>query len=158
MAYHIFQVLTIKDLINGDGELTMTFKLATGVKPSIFHLRVLFFSCVLFIATAHVGKKAVNMRYQAQKCFCNIFIGIPHNQKGCLFYVPHKRNIISSYDVVFDESFSSALAYTSQPYAEAVDMRPYVSYIPYDTSSKEQSGNIIIFTQFEEGGFIIRNS
>ena len=26
-----------------------------------------------------------------------------------------------------------------------------VSYIPYDTSSKEQTGDIIKFTQFEEG-------
>ena len=29
-------------------------------------------------------------------------------------------------------------------------MRSYVSYIPYYTSSKEQTGNIITFTQFEE--------
>ena len=33
-------------------------------------------------------------------------------------YIPSTWNIISSYDVVFDESFSSALAYTSQPYSE----------------------------------------
>ena len=30
-------------------------------------------------------------------------------------------------------------------------MCPYVSYIPYPTCSKEQTGNIIMFTQFEEG-------
>ena len=32
--------------------------------------------------------------------------------KRVFFYVPHKRKILSSYDVIFDESFSSALAYT----------------------------------------------
>ena len=63
------------------------------------------------------------MRHQSQKDFCGIFVGITHNQKGHLVYVPSTRNIISSYGVVFDESFSSMLAYTSQPYAESIAMR-----------------------------------
>ena len=41
-ADHIFPVLPIKDLINKYGEPITPFKLATGMKPSIFHLRVLF--------------------------------------------------------------------------------------------------------------------
>ena len=41
---HIFPVLPIKDLINEDVEPTTTHKLATGTKPSVSHLRVLFFS------------------------------------------------------------------------------------------------------------------
>ena len=49
-----------------------------------------------------------------------------------------------------DESFSSELSYTSQPYSEAMAMRPAVTYTPYDTSSKEQTGDVIRFTQFEE--------
>ena len=63
-----------------------------------------------------------------------------------LVYVPSTRKIISSYDVVFDESFSSALAYMSQPYSEAMAMRPAVTYTPYGTSSREQTGDIITFT------------
>ena len=39
----------------------------------------------------------------------------------------------------------------SQPYAEVVAMRTAVSYTPYDTSSREQTDNIIMFTQFEKG-------
>ena len=62
--------------------------------------------------------------------------------------------IISSYDVVFDESFSITLSYTSQPYAEAMDMRPDVSYISCATYSKEQTRNIITFAQFEEGDLL----
>ena len=46
--------------------------------------------------------------------------------------------------------FSSTLAYTSQPYTEAMAMRPSVSHIPCATSPREQTGNIITFTQFEE--------
>ena len=52
---------------------------------------------------------------------------------------------------MFDESFSSALSYTSQPYAEAMVMRPTVTYTPYATSSKEKTGDVITFAQFEEG-------
>ena len=79
------------------------------------------------------------MRHQAQKGFRGIFVGIPEHQKGYLVYVPSTSKIISSYNVVFDESFSSALAYTSQPYSEAMAMRPAVTYIPYVTSSKDQT-------------------
>ena len=81
------------------------------------HLRVLFFPCVVRKATAHVETKTLNMRHQAQKGFRIIFVEIPEHQKGYLAYVPSTRKIMSSYDVVFDESFSSASAYTSQPYS-----------------------------------------
>ena len=70
-------------------------------------------------------------------------------------YVPSTRKVISSYDVVFDEIFSSALSYTSRPYAEAMAMRPTVMYNPYATSSKEQTGDVITFAQFEDGNLII---
>ena len=33
-------------------------------------------------------------------------------------------------------------------------MQPEVSYIPYATSSKEKTGDIIAFAQFEEGGLL----
>ena len=62
--------------------------------------------------------------------------------------------IISSYDDIFDESFSSAFAYTSQSYAEAMAMRPAVSYIPYAAYSREQTVNIITFAHFDEGGLL----
>ena len=48
----------------------------------------------------------------------------------------------------------SELAYTSQPYSETMAMRPYVTHTTCDTSSREQTGNIITFTQFEEGNLL----
>ena len=81
-----------------------------------------------------------------------IFVVITQHQKGYLLYVQSTRKIISSYDVAFDESVSSALAYTPQPSAEAMFMRPDVSYTHYATSPREQTGDIITLTQFEEGG------
>ena len=153
-TYHIFLVLPIKYLINENGEPTTPFKLATGTKPSVSHLRVLFCPYVVWKYTAHVDKKALNMRHQAQKGFYGIFVGIPHHQKGYLVYVPSTRKIIASYDVASDESFSSPLAYTSQSHSEAMAMRPSMTYTPYNSSPKEQTGNKIMFTQFEEGNLL----
>ena len=42
MTDHIFPVLPIKDMINEDGYLTKPFKIATGKKLPLSHLRVLF--------------------------------------------------------------------------------------------------------------------
>ena len=109
-ADHIFPVLSIKYLINKDGDPTNPHKLATGTKPSVSHLRVLFSPCVVWKAAAHVETKVLNMRHQEQKGFRSIFFGIPDHQKRYLVYVPSTRNIISSYDFVFDKRFSSALA------------------------------------------------
>ena len=66
---HIFPVLLIKNPINEDGDPTTPFKLATGTKPSVSHLRVLFCPCVVRKATAHVETMTLNMRHQAQKGF-----------------------------------------------------------------------------------------
>ena len=96
------------------------------------------------------------MRYQAQKGFSGIFVGIPHHKKGYLVYVPSTRKIISSYDVVFDENFSSELAYTSHPYSEPMAICPTVMYTPCATYSMEQTGNIITFEQFQEGNIVTK--
>ena len=144
-TYHIFPILQIKYLINKDGNPTTPHKLATGTKPSVSHLRVLFFPCVVRKSTAQVETKSLNMRHQAQKGFRGIFVGVPQNKKGYLVYIPSTRKIISSYDVVFDESFSSLLSCMSLPYSEAMSMRPEVTYTPCDKSSKEQTGDVIFF-------------
>ena len=91
------------------------------------------------------------MCHQAQKGFCGVFIGITQHQKGYLVYVPSTMKAISSYDVVSDEYFSNVLAYIPRPYSEAMAIPLSVSYIPCATSSKEQTGDIITFAQFEEG-------
>ena len=106
----IFPVLPIKYLINNDGYPTTPHTLATGMKPSVSHLCVLICQCVVRKSTVHVETKTLNMCHQAQKRFRGIFVGIPEHQRGYLVYVPNTRKVISSYDVVFDESFSSALS------------------------------------------------
>ena len=93
---HIFPVLPIKDLINEDGNPTTSYKLATGTKPSVSHLRVLFCPCVVQKAIVHVETKTLNMRHQALKGFRGIFVEIPQHQKGYLVYVPSTRKVILS--------------------------------------------------------------
>ena len=114
---HILPDLPIKDLINEDGDPTTPHKLATGMKPSVSHLRMLFCPCVVRKATSHVETKTLNMRHQAQKGFRGIFVGITEHQKGYLVYVPSTVKLISSYNDVFYKIFSSALSYTSRPYS-----------------------------------------
>ena len=116
-TYHVSLVLPIKYLINEEGKRTTPFKLATGTKPSVQYLRVLFHPCVIQKATTHAGTKALNMCHQAHTHFRGIFLGIPQHQKQYLVYIPSTRKIISSYDVLFNEMFPSALGYTSQPNA-----------------------------------------
>ena len=87
----IFPVLPIKDLINEDVDPTTPYKLATGKKPLVYHLRVLFFPCVVRKATAHVETKILNMRHQAHKGFRGIFVGIPEHQKGYLVHTQYKK-------------------------------------------------------------------
>ena len=103
-TYHIFPALPIKDIINKDGNPTTPQKLATGTEPSVSHLCVLFFPCVVRKAMAHVETKMLNMRHQAQKGFRGNFVGIPEQQKVYLVCITSSRKIISSYDFLFDVS------------------------------------------------------
>ena len=84
-ADHILPVLPIKELISKDSDPNTPNKLATCMKPSIFHLRILFCPCVVRKSTTHVGTKALDTYYQAQKGFCGIFVGILQHKKGILF-------------------------------------------------------------------------
>ena len=68
-ADNIFPVLPIIYLINKYGEPNTPNKLVTGTRPSMSHLRVLFFTCVVQETTTNVGTKALNMSHQVQTYF-----------------------------------------------------------------------------------------
>ena len=123
---HIFPVLSIKHLVNQYREPTKPQNLATSTNNSVSKLCVLFCPYVVQKATKNVDTKALNMRHQLQKYFCVIFVGIPQHQKGYLICVPSTRKIFSSRDVLFDETFFCALAYTSRTYSGTLAMQPAV--------------------------------
>ena len=98
-ADHIFPVLPVKDLINEDGKPTTPFKLATGTKPSLSNLWVLFCLCIVQKSTDHVRTTALKMRHQAQRGFWYLcwnstaservyFLRIPQTQ-DCIFVRCH---------------------------------------------------------------------
>ena len=105
----IKHVTVTLNIINDDGDPTTPHKLAAGTKYSVSQLRVLFCPCVVRKVTAHVETKMLNICHQSQKEFRGIFVGIPHHQKGYLVYITSTIEVISSYGVVFDKRFSSAL-------------------------------------------------
>ena len=139
-------------MVNQDGESTTSPKLATGTKPSISNLRVLFFPYVVQKLTLHVNINSLNMHHQPQKVSRDIFVGIPQNQKGYLVYVPSTRKKKFLTRLCVWQKQSRELAHISHPYSEALMTQPDVSYIPYTTLSCKKTGNIIAFAQFEEGG------
>ena len=68
-------------------------------------------------------------------------------------YLLHK-NIFPHKTLYSTEIKSSASAYTSRPYSEALAMQPSVSQIMYGTSSHKLTGDIINFAHFEEGDLV----
>ena len=81
-----------------------------------------------------------------------------HNTKnGPFIYVPSTHKIFSSHDVVFEGIFSSLLAYTPQPYSEALATRLDLSCIPYGTYSNEKTGDIITLHSFKKGFYCKMN-
>ena len=50
--------------------------------------------------------------------------------------------------IFLNESFSSTLAYAPQPYSVAMDMGMSATYTPCDISSKGETGDIMMFSQF----------
>ncbi len=75
------------------------------------------------------------------------------NQKGYLIYSPGSRQIVISDDVVFDETFSSAIATTWQQHEDSLALQPLHSHIPDVTTTLEHTGTIedIHPTSVEEG-------
>ena len=88
MSDHIFLIQPIKDLINEDYDPTTPHKLATGTKPPVSHLRMLFCPCVVCKATAHIETKALNMRHKAQKGFAVYSLGFQSIKKYISYTYP----------------------------------------------------------------------
>ena len=82
---NIFSVIPIKNMENKDSEITTPNKLATGTKPSVSNLRVLFFPCVVLKSTLHVDTKSLNMCHRSQKMGGLIFNSTTSKK------VPHLR-------------------------------------------------------------------
>ena len=84
MTDHIFPFLPIKDLINEDGDPTTPHQMATGTKPLMSHLRVLFCPCVVRKATTHVETKTLTCVTKRKKGFAVSSLGFQSTKKDTL--------------------------------------------------------------------------
>ena len=130
---------------NGNGHKTFS------IRPTCFIISICWTK-----GNCTCWNKGFKHALSSTKPNCGIFVGIPQHQKGYLVFIPSTRKIVSSYEIIFDETCSIGLAYTARPYSEALAMRLVVLYITYATSFHEQTGNIIIFGQFKEG-YLLEN-
>ena len=79
-------------------------------------------------------------------------MGFSPTQKGLLLYLPSTRQIVSSGDVICDETFASTVAET---WRHALPLRPTSSFIPDPNTTLEHTGDLL--SQFEVGNTAVNN-
>ena len=69
-----------------------------------------------------------------------IFVGIPDDASGWLFYVPSAKRTYISLDAIFDENFTSPLVLPDLPYQGAIKLRGTGRHIPNQDTHFEHTG------------------
>ena len=122
----LHNVLPVKGVTKPDGELATPYELFHGHKPKIKNLRV--FGCPAVRKRYSASEQNTNSqqlsRWNLQKGIRCIFIGLPENRAGWLFYSSNTRiSTAISFDAVFDESFSTPIALSIPPFTGGVPYR-----------------------------------
>ena len=119
-----------------------------------YHIYTCYFVHVLYLNLLHMLTKGVKYVSPSAKGFSRYLCWnyIASKRVSCVRATHKEYNIFIW--CCFLWNFSSKLVYTSQQYTEVMAMRPAVSYTPYATYSREKTGDIITFTQFEEGNLL----
>ena len=122
----IHNVLPVKGVTRPNGDIATPYELFHGRKPNIKNLRV--FGCPAVRKRYSASEQNTNSqqlsRWNLQKGIRCIFIGLPENRAGWLFYSSNTRLSTSiSYDAVFDESFSTPIALSLPPFTGGVPYR-----------------------------------
>ena len=69
-------------------------------------------------------------------------------------YLPSTHRIAISADVLFDESFQTAIVTNWHQYQDSLALQPALSFIPNVNTTSESTGSIEVHPQpVEEGGF-----
>jgi transposase InsO family protein len=135
---HIFNILPVKGLLDESGNVSTPYTLFHGEKPRINHFRV--FGCPVVArkwSTPHTTSSK-----QTERGIRGIFLGFDYNQKGYVFYSPGSRQIYISGDVLFDETFGTAIATTWRMHHDSLALRPLTSSIPTMETPIEETGAI----------------
>ena len=122
-------MIPIRDLYDDNGSPTTPYFLATGRKPAAKHFRV--FGCPAVFKRYEVSDDGKRIRNKyTQRGMRGIFVGIPDDAAGWLFYVPTAKRTYISMDAVFDEAFTSPLVLPDLPYQGAIRLRNVSTQIP----------------------------
>jgi hypothetical protein len=147
-ACKIFNVLPVKELQNSDGNTAAPYELFVGSKPKIHHFRV--FGCPVVARKWSTTQNSSGK--QTERGIQGIFIGLDDNQKGYLFYAQGSRQIYTSGDVIFDESFWTTIATNWQMLHDCLSLRPVTSAPPTLTQPLNALGQLNIFLPFPKRG------
>jgi hypothetical protein len=134
---HIFNVLPVKGLYS-NGQVSTPYELFQGTKQRIQHFRV--FGCPVIVRKWTAADKSNGK--QTEQGIRGIFFGFELNQKGYGFYDPGSRQLYISYDIIFDEMFSSTLATTWRVSHNNLALRQVSSDIPLVTTTMEATGGL----------------
>jgi transposase InsO family protein len=154
-ACHIFNVLPVRGLLNGEETPATPHQLYLNKRPMTSHYRV--FGCPVIVRRWVTHNKSNGK--QTERSTRGIFIGFHTNQKGYVIYSPGSRQIIISDDIIFDENFTSAIATTWQQHKDSLALQPILSYIPDISTTLEHTGTIadIQPTSIEEGNTAVND-
>jgi hypothetical protein len=140
-AASVFNILPVKNLYNIEGEIASPHELFTGSKPLIAQYRV--FGCPVVAKRWVVSIDGRETVHCTEKGILGTFIGLPPNQKGHLIFFPGSHTIAVSGDVMFDETFYSAIATTWHRFEDGIALKPQRSAMPGPNTTMESTGDLV---------------
>ena len=105
-AQRVHDVIPVRDLFDANGLPTTPHQMATGRKPIVRHFRV--FGCPAFFKRYEISNKGTRIKNKyLQQGMRGIFVGLPDDSAGWLFYVHSTKRTYISLHATFDENFTS---------------------------------------------------
>jgi hypothetical protein len=149
-ACHIFNVLPVKGLEDTNGNVCTPYTLFMGKKPKINHFRV--FGCPVVARKWSTPQHSSGK--QTERGIRGIFLGFDPNHKGYIFYAPGSFQIYISGDVLFNESFGTAIVTSWKMHQDSLSLRPVQSTIPTVDTQLEHTGSLSNFPTIAKEGNI----
>ena len=100
-AEKVHDIMPIRNLIDKEGKPTTPHYLAFKRQPKVAHFKVFGCPAVFKRYEVSIDGKRTNNKY-TQQGMRGIFVGIPDDSAGWLFYVPTTRKTYISMDAAFD--------------------------------------------------------
>ncbi len=121
-AQRIHDVIPVKDLTDGKGLPTTPHFLLSGSRPNVKYFRV--FGCPIVFQKYKFSDEGKRTKHKiSQQCVKGIFVVLPDDSAGWLYFVPDSKRTFKFMDVVFNEDFTSQLCTPDLPFTGATRLR-----------------------------------